>query len=282
MIFLTNASFTIRLISACGLLIWRRPQLEKMISHMAEHATMIEARSLVCSLTYFEALIAIQVTYFVVSRIWKIESERGEAFLEIASAFLEYWIMMTCIFYYTVLQVMYLHVKRHMDVVMLHASTKHLELALVCKAAFSITQSVEEFDRLMSPLPFLWFRFGMVSAAGSVYGIIKDPSDFMALVLLMQDYLPPILVVCSATRVFERGVAMAASICRQVTSNKSLETRQSILMLRELDSLKAMRLSGMGFFSLDKSFLLSYVGSVLTYAALIAGFTREQHCDVAA
>ena len=227
--FLTNSSFTCGLISTFALLIWKRLQLERIISHMAEHVTIIDARSLIRFLAFLVALLTIQVTLFVNSYIGKIESDRQEALLTIAAAFLEYWIMITCIFYWTVLQVLYLYVKRHLDVVRLHASTEQLELTLVCKAVSSITQSVGEFDQLMSPLPFLWFMFGIVSAAGAVTSIIQEPSNLIKLLLLMQDYLPPVLVIVSLTRFFGKVTAMAASIGRQVTSNKSLEAGHSIL-----------------------------------------------------
>ena len=45
-------------------------------------------------------------------------------------------------------------------------------------------------------------------------------------------------------------------------------------MIRELESTKDLRLTGMSFSVLDKSFIMSYTGTVLTFAALIASYAR--------
>ena len=142
-------------------------------------------------------------------------------------------------------------------------------------AVLAITRSVEGFDNLMSPLPFLWFMFGICNAANTIYGFIRNSSDYMRLLFAMHDYLPPILVVFSIIRVFEKVTSVAASSCRLVSSNKSLETGDRLLLLLELYSLKDMQLTGMGFFCLNKQFLLAFVGAALTYAVLIAGITKE-------
>ena len=46
---------------------------------------------------------------------------------------------------------------------------------------------------------------------------------------------------------------------------------ERLLLLRQVDAVKSLQITGLGFFPLDKSLIVSYLASVLTFAALIAG-----------
>ena len=121
---------------------------------------------------------------------------------------------------------------------------------------------------------------GMVSSAGTVYGIIKGESDMRSVSISVCDNLPPVIVVLGITRVTEKLADMAVMAGIQLHRNKMIVVGEKILLLRELDRLERLKLTAMTFFPLDKEFLLNYFGSVLTYAALIAGFTQPQTgCD---
>lgn len=49
-----------------------------------------------------------------------------------------------------------------------------------------------------------------------------------------------------------------------------------ILAIRELKSIKSIKFMGLSFFSIDKSFVLSYIGTVLTFSALISTYTNNK------
>ena len=132
-----------------------------------------------------------------------------------------------------------------------------------------------EFEDLISLLPFLWFMGGIISSSAMVFKIVQNPSDISYLFYTVADYAPPIVVVIASARVTQNIRTMTEDLMCAVNSNSHHGEGMKLLLLRELDSLRSLKLTGMSYFTLDRSFLLSYVGSVLTFAVLIAGFKKE-------
>ena len=139
----------------------------------------------------------------------------------------------------------------------------------------TIADRVKEFERLFSPIPFLWFAFAIISASATVFSVIRNPSDYLNLFYNTMDYLPPILVVMAVDDVFGKLRNESDILTTGVTLNSSVGIGDKILLINEIKKLKELSLTGMNFFSLDRSFILSYIASVLTFAALIAGFSGK-------
>ena len=185
------------------------------------------------------------------------------------------WVPTTSVFYWIVLQLLVTYHKQQMLWLVLNLANKKIDYEVVRSTCRRVRESCESFENNLSFLPFYWFLFGMVASTQSVYDLIRDPSNILSLSYTLFDYLPPILVVLAASHASEESIAMVNRVIDCVASSKALELANKFLMLRELESIRQLRQTGMSFFLLDRSFLVSYVGSVLTFAALIAGFTRN-------
>lgn len=139
----------------------------------------------------------------------------------------------------------------------------------------SIARVFDEFEHRLSMLPFLWFLNG-VAGSTNIYDVIKSrESRLQSSLLVAQDYVPPILAVLSAAAVqtkLSKGIDL---ILHKIAGNRSLEVGQKVILATEVKSLAKLKLTGMSFFNLNKEFLVSYLGSVLTFAVLIAGFKQE-------
>ena len=88
--------------------------------------------------------------------------------------------------------------------------------------------------------------------------------------------MPPLLVVFIASRTGIKLDELTDLVTDMVARSPTMGLADKYLLLRDLDAIKLKRQTGLSFFTLDRSFMASYVGSVLTFAALIVGFTKQQ------
>ena len=68
----------------------------------------------------------------------------------------------------------------------------------------------------------------------------------------------------------------ANSECNKVHMSERIGQEEKHLLLRELDNLKNLKLTGMHCFTLDLKLILLYVGAFFSYAALIAAIRDER------
>ena len=69
---------------------------------------------------------------------------------------------------------------------------------------------------------------------------------------------------------------MTDAACNVVHMCERIGQEEKHLLLRELDILKKLKLTGMHCFTLDLKLILLYIGAVFSYAALIAGFVKKE------
>jgi hypothetical protein len=138
----------------------------------------------------------------------------------------------------------------------------------------NIRNQHKQFERLLSIHPFLWFLFGIIGSTGFVNGIINNPMNPLNFFFGFNDYGAPIIVVVTVSH-------LQASFCEEidkaidvVENSESMSIADQMLLHRDLTSLKSLTHTGLSYFTLDKSFVMSYAGSVLTFAALISGFSK--------
>jgi len=276
---LINVSFLVGAFASHAVLFVKQSKLETFISHMADQVHLSDARPLVRKLSVLLTFLLVQNAVYIVYQVLQVQKSESQRQL-IDSVFAVsfgptcFWIMSTCVFYWTILNIFLLFHERQLAMLCDPITGKLVDHAHVCNVVNLVMDSANTFDQLLSPLPFVWFAHGMVSSSGLIYGLIENPSDYINLFFTLHDYVPQILVAISAARIVGKVKEMAATAGRLVRSSKSISQVDKILLLYELDTLRALELTGMSYFSLDRSFVLSYVGSVMTFAALMAGFTK--------
>ena len=265
-----------------GLLIFRRVKLECLISRLAAHIKEDEARVLIRRLNFAFALFFLQMIFFVGTEInitlaiqeYSVSSSL-QRFYEFMCGYASYWIMVSCIFYWTIMQILFLFSELQVNSLMKQVSNTDKDAMMVSKVVRSITGSFEEFEQLLSLLPLLWFMFGIVSSAETVYGIMMNPEDYITAIFSLQDYLPPLIVVAAADHMVGKVHKMSDDACNKMHMSERIGEGEKDLLLRELDILKKLKLTGMHCFTLDLKLILVYVGAVFSYAALIAAFVKK-------
>jgi hypothetical protein len=153
----------------------------------------------------------------------------------------------------------------------------HIEIGAVSTNAKLIRDSSREFDNLLSLLPFLWFLFGIIGAPEAIISTVKHEGTDLILscIVLLRNIVSPIVAayLTSVTRCSINDMVNQAQ--DQVMMHHTKGCCDDILVLRELDSVKAIRMTGLSFFEIDKSFIISYIGTVLTFAALISTYMNN-------
>jgi hypothetical protein len=223
----------------------------------------------------FTTIFLVQVIVNITNGILVINRHTIVDVMMLVSKFTSQWIMITSIFYWNMLQLLSIFAEQQLACIKVNVESKYSDMVFVVTRLTTIADRVREFERLFSPIPFLWFAFAIISASATVFSVIRNPSDYLNLFYNTMDYLPPILVVMAVDDVFGKLRNESDILTTGVTLNSSVGIGDKILLINEIKKLKELRLTGMNFFSLDRSFILSYIASVLTFAALIAGFSGK-------
>lgn len=185
------------------------------------------------------------------------------------------WIIMTCAFYFVALRLLYSSLQQQLSRVKQCVRSGNLASGAIRVSAKQMRGSCDEFDRLFGIMPFMWFLFGILAAPDTLSEISHFDGNVSELISNLQVFSVPVLVVLLAAAEHSSLVQVVHQIQDLLSRSESLSPGQESLILRDLDSLTQFQFTGLAFFSLDRSFILSYVGTVATFAALIASFARN-------
>ena len=185
------------------------------------------------------------------------------------------WVMMTASFYWITMQILFAYQMQHLLLLKHALSQTKVDCRMLRSVINSIHQAIDAFEEILSFMPFLWFLYGMIGSSSSVYRLIRNPSNILHITYGFRDYIAPLLVVVAADHAATKLAALTAQVIDSASHSTMIEMKDKLPLLRDLDAIKSKRLTGLSCFTLDRSFLVSYVGSVLTFAALIAGFKKE-------
>lgn len=148
---------------------------------------------------------------------------------------------------------------------------------VIVRAAKSILELSHKFEQLFNVLPFLWFVYGILGAP--VTFATLRPSLTLHFVLLFSQiaftFVSPVLVVIAVDR-------LRASLSRETDDLRDWvldRTRdpgaEELHMIYNLESVKRIRFTGISAFTLDRSFVLTYIGTIATFAALISSYVNN-------
>ena len=166
--------------------------------------------------------------------------------------------------------------------VLIHASLEQQRLTAIarscahsscsCAATLASLQRIRRsrilFERLFSLFPVLWFSFGITCLPGYV-SFFGHQGLLLWTVMAAVNFLPSMLVVLVVARQDERSARLVSVAADVVTDNPWLTWGSKTLLLRSLDAVRETRRSGMRFSPLDKSFLVSYSGALLSFGVLL-------------
>ena len=279
---MTLPVFLIAAITAIGLLVLKSKHLELFLECMVNDISQSDQKIMLQNLNYIHLLCVLMISFLAVTHVYQLIPFAGKTSLRIiyriykvACICTTYWGFSSCVFYWIALRIMSFYHKHQMKLITHVASQESCNHRIIGPIIKSIRNSLIAFEHNLSFLPFLWFMYGMISSAAYVYSLMRGAGNAVEVLFALLDYLPPLIVVVAVSRAMEQLSVLVEEAISFVASNESIKSSQQFLILRELDSLKAMRLTGMSYFTLDRSFVVSYIGSVLTFAALMAGFTTK-------
>lgn len=252
-------------------------RLEALIVYLIQNLNQSNTRNVVRHVCFYFAVYFLQVFIFITNQVTDHEpkKELEHVILQVVYNFVAEWILTTSIFYATLLHMLSYVLDSKTKRILAWQRMLHFNPDIVTTTTASIKSLIIEFEQLLSIQPFLWFLYGIAGSAGIVFDVIAKPESVMNVVFAAQDYLPPILVVLWAAKIQERLCDDADRVIQTLVTAKAIKGSERIILIMELESLKKAKLTGLSFFTLNKEFIASYVGSVLTFAALIAGFSKR-------
>ena len=187
------------------------------------------------------------------------------------------WVPLQTIFYAIIVRLLHVH-RVHVMKTLVDDFVYCDWLQRVNAEVITLTSLNQETDALLSILPLSWFASGMASLPSYLVKLY-DASDMIESMLSTILYtLPPFAVVLLLSQQDHE----LKGIIRQITdrlggalqSPPSASACSTCLTFQRLTSLANERMTGCSFFDVDKSFLLSYDGTILTFAALTATYIK--------
>ena len=139
---------------------------------------------------------------------------------------------------------------------------------------------VERFERKLSYLPFVWFLNGIVSTSYFTMRTTSSESlhEIVTSVSWIITSVTPPVIVCIVVSKIEESIARGIDACHdRISHSVRMTASESLLLKTELDSIKqtAMRVTGLSFFTLNRSLAISYLGNLITFVALIGTYIKN-------
>lgn len=257
--------------------------LETMITGMSSHIPLPQMKKLVCQVRAIVSFYAFQLSLVLAIHVYYdlFHTLRPISVIDVVKSiagtvrYAEFdWLVTSCIFYWTLMRILRQYMDSRLEEVESQAQRPQVDQSLIKSTIKSTKETFREFEDRLSFLPFMWFLYGVVGSAGIVYGALLNPKHMTKVIYVVIDYLPPVLVAIAADGLHQRISDKSDEIIHLLSSNDSLDVGSKILLTLEVESMKKMRLTGLSYFTMDKRLITSFSGSVLTFAALIAGFKR--------
>ena len=281
--FLAYLSYAFGFVVSCWILMMRRKRYEDLIAYLISNMTTTDLSSirnliLAISVPLFVFYSAEIVTFNLLNYYPPSDVARNKIvrnFVNLSTS----WIAYSAGFYVIVIKMLFLYHKSLLLDLVKQISCGRIDHVTISRKAKLIRDSSRDFDRLFSVFPFLWFVFGILGAPGALTRTVamRGAQQLVGLTFALRNFatslMVALLVSVSKSSLSDTVNEAQDWIMIQVLPGKS--ACEDGLAIRELDSIKSINFTGLSFFSLDKSFILSYIGTVCTFAALIASYTNN-------
>lgn len=252
-----------------GLLMIRRKEIESLIIDCFHSADQKSLKELFRSITIINVIVAVSLIGGPLTGMpWR--DSLPDIIFKTLQTFSAPWVDATSAFYCILLQVLLVHQK--------------LVIRRICPNIQSVREGRrltclmnDRFDRLFSYLPFLWFLNGIIEVSffTMVTATAKSVHETIVNALWIMGSITPPVIVCIVVSNMEASIAKEIDACHnKISQCVRMTASESLLLKTELDQIK-LRVTGLSFFELNRSLALSYIGNVITFAALIGTYIKN-------
>ena len=196
------------------------------------------------------------------------------------------WIPTQCVFYWILVQMLTLHVtgvlasldsQDKSDVEAAAAAGHKNRFSHFVHAITCIRRLMRESDDLLSFLPLLWFLYGFAALPAMIVRTITREDAIVELHFATRFALLPVVTAYGVARAQERVAAAVDALTERVMLRDDGSRSSSLAFLvHQMQEIKGEKLTGGSFFQLDRRFTVSYVGSLLTFAALASSYLKTK------
>lgn len=189
------------------------------------------------------------------------------------------WPLTTTSFYWIAANILMLYKNQISTCLQQKLTMNRYDFLNVMRAVKDITTAHSEFESLYSFLPFLWLLDGILSTPGNLNFLRHsyNTRNISHAFKTVRYATPAFVVICWIFKSHESLCETIDQIEGMIAICDKMAFSEKSFVIRELDKLRRLKLTGMSFFNLDRSFIMSYTGTVFTFAALIASYaTTDQ------
>lgn len=271
---LAYTSYAFGLSVSFGYLLVYRKRYESLLTSLIHTATendlqrwrkMIGKVNVLLTIFYPIEIVMNQIAGFLSLPSQTLSLDNSQVMWTLVSLFTN-WVSSTCGFYVIVKKLLFLcHKELLLDSVN-RLSSGRIELPVISRRAKLIRDSSRDFDQLFSIFPFLWFFFGILGAPLNLLSMAKlsGIDQLMGLMFFVRNTVIPVVaaipISMDQSALFDT-VSQAQDLIMMHHTKGACDDG---LAIRELESIKSIKFTGMSFFNIDKSFILSYIGTILT------------------
>jgi hypothetical protein len=134
-----------------------------------------------------------------------------------------------------------------------------------------------EFESIFNIFPFLWLEYFFVTITGDITLVTDMTSIIVHSMTYLLDTLFVMAVIFALDVMMRKEKKTAIIACDEIMSNETVPFEQRILITMEIkDKMCTQTLTGSGLFFIDRSLILTFLGSTVSFSVL---FTQISWSD---
>ena len=187
------------------------------------------------------------------------------------------WITMTCAAYAIALRIIFVCFTRKTCLLQLKMLSYPDPASAVRNYACEVSELHERFENCFNLMPLLWF-FTAVIEGPRVVMVLSRCSlvEFLLFVSWPINCIVAPIVVCFLISSLKSQMEKRLTdTYRLLCKNKCIRCQDNNEILFNLDSIKSQQFTGFGFFAMNRSFVLSLVGTIFTVSALLDQYIKR-------
>lgn len=131
------------------------------------------------------------------------------------------------------------------------------------------------FEKTLSYIPFLVFVYNFLSANAYIVIIRNQYSGFLSSLVMLSQHILNVVYGFSSLffteHVNSKIVSMATEARVAIIKSQTPDCLYKLLLVQDLERNCDLRLTAWGMFYLNKPFIISYIGGIVTFSVLILG-----------
>lgn len=276
---LANTTLAVSRIIAVAFLVKQRKQIEEFLSGLVEVIPGKDLRRilwiiyrltpmayLIIALKSIESVLFLSTRNFRLSFIlWKLTDDATSC-----------WVAMTCSTYAVALHMLFFFINQQTCVLQRKLISSPNILHTIRSYTTAVEEQHERFEKLFSLMPFLWFFSLVVETPRTVYILSRtNLVDFLLLFSWIVNGLVCPVCVCFLISSFESVLSRSIDRIHDFLFEKcNMQSSDRMEAISVLKSVKSIQFTGLSFFALNRSFVLSLTGTLFTVSALLDQYMK--------